>query len=207
MEPANPPLPTPWNLPFQPEAGSQTSSLISESLDGFSTSETRQNAAVTSIGRLSGGVNEPAATDCALEMAALGNATLARSSHVAAKAGKAEITISTMRIICVMIASIPFWNPDRDEQRPLASVSLQSRQNVRPIRFDEEHACGNAFLFEDLLQVICRRLFVSRRVRRIEAQQRLVMPHGLLVECGPVRLLRLSRGGATEREKGTQSQR
>src|SRR5437867_3646458 len=86
MEPANPPLPTPWNLPFQPEAGSQTSSLISESLDGFSTSETRQNAAVTSIGRLSGGVNEPAATDCALEMAALGNATLARSSHVAAKA-------------------------------------------------------------------------------------------------------------------------
>src|SRR5213083_559764 len=108
MEPANPPLPTPWNLPFQPDAGSHTSSLISESLDGFSTSETRQNAAVTSIGRLSGGVNEPAATDCALEMAALGNATLARSSQdVAAKAGKAEITISTMRIICVMIGSIP----------------------------------------------------------------------------------------------------
>src|SRR5216110_3520371 len=91
---------------------------MSESLDGLRTSETRQNAAVTSIGRLSGGVNEPAATDCALEMAALGNATLARSSQdVAAKAGKAEITISTMRIICVMIGSIPFWNPDPDERK------------------------------------------------------------------------------------------
>src|SRR5438128_10373986 len=145
MEPANPPLPTPWNLPFQPDPGSHTSSLISESLDGFSTSETRQNAAVTSIGRLSGGVNEPAATDCALEMAALGNATLARSSQdVAAKAGKAEITISTMRIICVMIGSIPFWNPDHEEQRPLASVSLQSFYNVRPIRFEEQDACRNA---------------------------------------------------------------
>src|SRR5213596_538483 len=101
MEPANPPLPTPWNLPFQPDAGSHTSSLMSESLDGLRTSETRQNAAVTSIGRLSGGVNEPAATDCAQE--------------VAAKAGKAEITISRMRIICVMIGSIRFWEsgPDR----------------------------------------------------------------------------------------------
>src|SRR2546426_7688911 len=140
MEPANPPLPTPWNLPFQPDAGSHTSSLIPESLDAFSTSETRQNAVVTSIGRLSGGVNEPAATDCAPEMAALGNATLARSSQdVAAKARKAEITISTMRIICVMIGSIPFRIPDHDEQRPLASVNLQSRYNVRPIRFDEQH--------------------------------------------------------------------
>ena len=33
------------------------------------------------------------------------------------------------------------------------------------------------------------------------------MPHGFLVECGPVRLPRLPGGNATEREKGTQTQR
>src|SRR6058998_1255773 len=127
MEPANPPLPTPWNLPFQPDAGSHTSSLISESLDGFSTSETRQNAAVTSIGRLSGGVNEPAATDCALEMTALGNATLARSSQdVAAKAGEAE-TISTMKIICAMTGSIRFSNPGIPVHRARARSVMTSQ--------------------------------------------------------------------------------
>ena len=36
MLPFHPPLPTAWNLPFQPDAGSQTSILISESDEGFS---------------------------------------------------------------------------------------------------------------------------------------------------------------------------
>ena len=167
MEPANPPLPTPWNLPFQPDAGSHTSSLISESLDGFSTSETRQNAAVTSIGRLSGGVNEPAATDYALEMAALGNATLARSSQdVAAKAGKAEITISTMRIICVMIGSIPFWNPDHDEQRPLARESKNEESQARDFREGAGITGVGPFIDYAVMQkrAISRRLFCSWRI-------------------------------------------
>ena len=30
-----------------------------------------------------------------------------------------DVTISTMRIICVMIGSIPFWNPDPIDQSPL----------------------------------------------------------------------------------------
>ena len=44
MLPAHPPLPTAWNFPFHPDAGSQTSILMSESLDGVSVAATRQNA-------------------------------------------------------------------------------------------------------------------------------------------------------------------
>src|SRR6478609_7236366 len=42
--PANPPLPRPCSLPFQPAAGSQTSILMSESDVGFACATTRQNA-------------------------------------------------------------------------------------------------------------------------------------------------------------------
>src|SRR5437867_6665643 len=44
MEPAQPPLPTAWNFPFQFASGIHTSILISESLDGFSVAATLQNA-------------------------------------------------------------------------------------------------------------------------------------------------------------------
>jgi hypothetical protein len=37
-------LPTAWNLPFQPDAGSHTSILMSESLDGLLVIATRQKA-------------------------------------------------------------------------------------------------------------------------------------------------------------------
>src|SRR6185503_8833701 len=39
-----PPLPTAWNLPFQPETGIQTSILMSESDEGVRVAATRQNA-------------------------------------------------------------------------------------------------------------------------------------------------------------------
>src|SRR6476660_7483090 len=42
MTPAHPPLPTAWYLLFQLDAGSHTSILISESLDGLSVAATRQ---------------------------------------------------------------------------------------------------------------------------------------------------------------------
>src|SRR6187399_128101 len=72
MLPAQPPLPTPWSLPFHPETGSHTSILMSESLDGLSVAVTRHIA-----GRLAnacgafgtppageaGGLNSPAPTD------------------------------------------------------------------------------------------------------------------------------------------------
>ena len=42
--PAHPPLPTAWNLLFHVLAGSQTSTLISESLEGLRVAATRQNS-------------------------------------------------------------------------------------------------------------------------------------------------------------------
>src|SRR5579864_3279911 len=78
--PANPPLPIPCSLPFHPETGSQTSSLMSESGAGFASATTRQNA-----GRLlykggrsvplngeGGPSNVPAATVCASVIVVLG---------------------------------------------------------------------------------------------------------------------------------------
>src|SRR4029077_7039190 len=73
MNPAQPPLPTDWSLWFHPETGSQTSTLMSESLEGFNVAATRQNAGslpysdppapTDSFGP--GGMNSPAATLCA----------------------------------------------------------------------------------------------------------------------------------------------
>ena len=44
IDPCHAPLPTAWNLPFQPEMGNHTSILMSESLEGVSVAATRQNA-------------------------------------------------------------------------------------------------------------------------------------------------------------------
>src|SRR2546426_8052355 len=92
MTPAHPPLPTAWNLPFQPDAGIQTSILMSESLDGFSVAATRQNpgrsrkacaaagaAAAPTAGI--GGVNAPGSTPCASVIVVLGSVRDAKLSH------------------------------------------------------------------------------------------------------------------------------
>src|SRR5580765_2384882 len=70
MLPAHAPLPTASSFPFQPDAGSQTSILMSESAEGVSVAATRQKD-----GRLAktfaprpprpGAVNAPGATICA----------------------------------------------------------------------------------------------------------------------------------------------
>src|SRR6478609_12065486 len=44
MVPAHPPFPTACSFEFQPADGSHTSILISESVEGLSVAETRQNA-------------------------------------------------------------------------------------------------------------------------------------------------------------------
>src|SRR5580704_10190244 len=91
MEPAKPPLPCPWNLPFQPLAGSQTSILISESEVGVESTAILQNAgrdlknaaaAAACAGFPGVGmVSAPAATDCAEVIFAWGMPTLARASQ------------------------------------------------------------------------------------------------------------------------------
>src|SRR6185503_12019525 len=114
--PAHPPLPTAWNLPFHdPLSGSQTSILMSESVEGVSAAATLQNAGSAEYGLgwlaprpaprapprapprpaapsrpgtagAAGGVNAPAATICAEVTCAFCRGRTARLSHVAALA-------------------------------------------------------------------------------------------------------------------------
>src|ERR1700730_3862385 len=92
MKPPQPPLPSATSLPFQPDAGSQTSILMSESLDGFSVAATRQNAGSSRKARPSaggaatppagiGGVKAPAPTVCARVTVVLGSVSAAKLSH------------------------------------------------------------------------------------------------------------------------------
>src|SRR5262245_60889592 len=85
MEPAQPPLPTPWNLPFHPDAGIQTSSLMSESVVGATVAATRQNAGTSGIAwaawlPAAGGVNDPAGTSWAMVIVVLGSLSAAASA-------------------------------------------------------------------------------------------------------------------------------
>src|SRR5580658_7299123 len=96
MTPAQPPLPTASYFWFQSAAGSQTSILISESLDGLRVAVTRQNAGRSLYGfapgprppprpfGFAGSVNAPAATLCALLIVASGKLSDARLSQVVA---------------------------------------------------------------------------------------------------------------------------
>src|SRR6476646_1383160 len=90
MDPANPPVPCPRYLPFQPVSGSHTSILISESLAGLIVAATRQNAGrffTEAGGSLApGGINAPVATGCADVMVVSGRFSVARLSQVAALA-------------------------------------------------------------------------------------------------------------------------
>src|SRR6266850_2745718 len=98
MFPVQPPFPLASNLPFQPEAGSQTSILISESVDGRNVAATRQNSGrsrSTAAGPPAprppaGGVKAPAAMVCASVIVLSGNFRPARLSHDAARAGEAQ---------------------------------------------------------------------------------------------------------------------
>src|SRR5688572_27043422 len=96
MLPFHPPLPTAWNLPFQPAAGSHTSILMSDSFVGVSVAATRQNAGRSAKAlappRPPGWVNAPAATGCAIVTVPLVSFAVARLSHVAADAGPAAAT-------------------------------------------------------------------------------------------------------------------
>src|SRR6185295_5047866 len=85
MLPFHPPLPTAWNFPFHPAAGSHTSILISESVDGLSVAATRQNAGSVLKARglppPSGGLKAPAATRLASVIDPFGIASEASCSH------------------------------------------------------------------------------------------------------------------------------
>src|ERR1700719_2034306 len=90
MEPANPPLPTLRNLPFQSEAGNHTSKRISESGLGRMTPARRQNAGSLSRGLPEGGVNLPAGTACAVVRVVFGSFTPLRLAQSAAWPARAD---------------------------------------------------------------------------------------------------------------------
>src|SRR5574339_572538 len=84
MDPLNAPLPTACNLPFQPDAGNQTSILISDSLVGFSVAAIRQNegkALIASAFSWTGDVNAPASTLSASVMVAPGSLSFDNAPH------------------------------------------------------------------------------------------------------------------------------
>src|SRR5271170_6024912 len=97
MVPFQPPLPIAWKSLFQPETGSQTSILMSESDDGASVAITRQNSGRPLKGaRLTGnppgaagGVKAPAATLRAEVIVTFGRLTLERLSQVDPPVGAA----------------------------------------------------------------------------------------------------------------------
>src|SRR5688572_2272681 len=92
MLPCHAPFPTPWNLPFHPVAGIQTSILISESLVGRIVAFTSQCAGTVGPPRAPGA----AATDAADVIVVSGSFSVARLSQGAAMAGIA-VNVSTAR--------------------------------------------------------------------------------------------------------------
>src|ERR1700733_9344997 len=101
MFPFQPPFPTEPSFPFQFDAGSHTSILISESLDGFSVAAIRQNAGRSANAAPPprppppAGAKAPAATDCARVIVVSGSLSDDRFSHVAAAAGIERRTSNT----------------------------------------------------------------------------------------------------------------
>src|SRR5258708_38322278 len=118
MLPDHPPFPTARNLPFQSVAGSHTSILMSESLDGASVAATRQNGGRSAYARAlppaapapgaAGGTKPPAATNAAAVMDVLGSFSSRSRSHAvsapaAVRANNAIATIDAVRRIVRVI--------------------------------------------------------------------------------------------------------
>src|SRR6185503_14808844 len=130
-----PPLPTARNLPFQSALGIQSSALMCESLDGLSTSFTRQCAGIgcaaaprPPAGAAGAGApprpgctNGPTGTDSALTIVTLGIVTDFRDSHVAAPAVDASSaeprTAKSAEVLIVMDRS-----PGGSEDAPLRTT-------------------------------------------------------------------------------------
>jgi hypothetical protein len=94
-------------LLFQPEAGSQTSIPISESLFGLSVAATRQKAgkfwnAAFACAFPPGTLNPPAGTLCAIVMVVSGKDSEAMLSHVAATAGMAIVKTTANGYRCML---------------------------------------------------------------------------------------------------------
>jgi len=82
MTPAQPPFPTPTNLPLQFSSGIQTSNAICESVVGRISPVTRQNGGrLASESRAPGAVNAPRVMRSAESMVVFSSFTAANCSH------------------------------------------------------------------------------------------------------------------------------
>ena len=101
IEPAHPPFPTAWYFPFHPDAGSHTSTLISESGVGLIVAATRQKAGSVAyacppspeVGEV-GGENAPATTGCAMVMVVSDSFNADRPSHEPAAVNASVETVT-----------------------------------------------------------------------------------------------------------------
>ena len=73
-----------------------------------------------------------------------------------------------------------------DQQRPLGTVALQPGDQIGAGRILGRDDHRNAFGFEDLLDVLDDLGLVARRIGGVDADQRLEMAHGLVVDFGPI---------------------
>ena len=71
-----------------------------------------------------------------------------------------------------------------DQQRPLAAVAFEARDEVGPVRFEREDLRGDALALEQLLDVVDDAGLVAGRVGGVDAEHRLVVPHHLFFERG-----------------------
>ena len=111
MIPAQPPLPTPANFPFQLPSGSQTSKTICDSVVGAMTPATRQKGGRLPITFVDpAGVNDPVLIASALVIVVPGSCCRARLAHDAADGVCAHAAVWTIIRIALADPTIP----DRD---------------------------------------------------------------------------------------------
>src|SRR5207237_5671767 len=99
MFPSHPPLPTPWNLPFHPDAGIHTSIRIRESSVGLSVAATRHKPGniSRSCDRAPGGVYGPAGTNTAVVITVSGKLNARNVSHDAGVTVNASPRVAAAR--------------------------------------------------------------------------------------------------------------
>src|SRR5438552_5829857 len=150
MVPAQPPLPTAWNLPFHAWAGSQTSILMSESDEGVSVAATRQKVGswlnCGTAGPVSGRVNAPAATVLAKVIEVFGSARDDKLSHDDAALRACPCVVSARRSAHDPPVTI-FIARSSEVRRPeclhLINVcSLPIVEGVRIRSAEIDHACN-----------------------------------------------------------------
>src|SRR5882762_4700666 len=130
MVPAQPPLPTAWNFPFQSAAGSQTSILMSESDEGVSVAATRQNVGswlnCGAAGSVPGGVNAPAGTIWARVIEVFGSARDDKPWHGDAALWACPCVVSARRsahdpTVTIFIARLSEFRREGNRTNPLAT--------------------------------------------------------------------------------------